>query len=179
MAQPTARIRQHHSELMGKFHQLVETVEALQTGDVTQRREELQGFVTFFLEELLPHAESEEHALYPAADDLICQHGRPTATMSLDHEAIVERIDDFKECIRRVLADETPQARDIALACLKRVIHYLDALLSVHFRKEEEALLALMDEHLSHEEAQEVIHRMHGHGEHHEHHEHHTNIFPL
>lgn len=163
MAQPTEKIRRHHASISRKLQHLAERVEELQAANVEAARGDLEGFVDFLLHDLKPHAEGEERALYPAVDTLILQHsGRPTATMSLEHVAIAERIEAFCAAVAQILA-ASPDEREAALAKLRRAAHYLDALVPLHLHGEEEALLPYLDAHLSAEQVDEIVREMHGH----------------
>ena len=104
---------------------------------------------------LIPHAEAEEEVLYPAVAEVL---GDPeaTATMVSDHRGIVARIDSLG------------QAKPDDLQRLQELLYGLYALVIVHFHKEEDDYLPLL-ERLPEEELDSVFERMGGHGHGHTH----------
>lgn len=102
--------------------------------DVEERRTVVRRVLEFLRRTLVPHAEWEEQVLYTAVGELL---GGPeaTATMSLDHVAIGRMID--------ALAETDPG--DVAR--LQELLYGLHALITVHFEKEEEIYLPLLDGH--------------------------------
>jgi iron-sulfur cluster repair protein YtfE (RIC family) len=110
----------------------------------------------FLTEHLLPHARAEEAVLYPAVQKAMgSTHG--TATMSRDHvevEALTEELAALREQI-------TGADIGVTLANeLKRVLYGLYTLVKVHFNKEEEIYLPLLDKSLTAEEAGEMFGKM-------------------
>jgi iron-sulfur cluster repair protein YtfE (RIC family) len=110
----------------------------------------------FLRDHLVPHATAEEQVLYPAVERAMGAPGA-TATMAADHAEIVNRID-------RLAADvATIEQRwpDAALgASLGRQLIGLSAILQLHFRKEEEVLLPVLDAELDPDDAVALFHRM-------------------
>ena len=116
-----------------------------------EEREVVVGRVLDFLRDmLLPHAEWEEQVLYTAVGELL---GDPqaTATMSRDHVAIGRMIE--------ALADT--DSNDIGR--LQELLYGLHALITVHFEKEEEIYLPLLDTRP--ELAERVMNQIGGHHE--------------
>ena len=98
-----------------------------------EEREALVGRVLDFLRNtLLPHAEWEEQVLYTAVGELLGD-AKATATMSRDHVAIGRMVEALAETDRE----------DIAR--LQELLYGLHALITVHFEKEEEIYLPLLD----------------------------------
>lgn len=118
----------------------------------------------FLTEELIPHAEAEDAWLYSAVDRLVGE-ARATATMRRDHVE-VRRLTAELAALGDRLSEE---GLDAGLAReLRRVLYGLYALVSVHFAKEEEVYVPLLEDGLSAEEAHELVQAMHhaGHGAH-------------
>ena len=151
-------IKAHHRSVSEQLAEGVDAIEAAKVTDYDSRT--FDAFVTFLTDDLMPHAEGEERSMYPAVRDLICRYDNPLATMSLDHQAIVDRINKLKDLVTRV--DACQEERERLLPQAKRLSIELGALVSVHLAKEEIALLPLMEEHMSEEEIVGVVHRMHG-----------------
>lgn len=110
----------------------------------------------FLSTHLLPHAHAEEAALYPVVQKVMgSRYG--TATMSRDHVE-VERLTRELGLLRgQVSASEigAKQANE-----LKLVLYGLYTLVKVHFAKEEEVYLPLLDANLTADEAAEMFEAM-------------------
>lgn len=150
-------IKAHHRSISEQLEEGVNAIEAAKVTDYDSRT--FDEFVTFLTDDLMPHAEGEERSMYPAVRDLICRYDNPLATMSLDHQAIIDRINKLKDLVTRMDASHQEQERLLPQA--KRLSIELGALISVHLAKEEIALLPLMEEHMSEEEIVGVVHKMH------------------
>jgi hemerythrin-like domain-containing protein len=154
MSQITEAIHNHHQELMAR---LTEHVTAL----VTDRADaDPEGLVEFLTGDLLPHAAGEERHLYPAVDPLLREHGRPTETMSVDHEfitAYIRQIEDTVETLRGATVEE----RTALLGRLQRLAVQLDAIMHLHLEKEERVYLPLFERYLADEEQRQVLDGMH------------------
>jgi iron-sulfur cluster repair protein YtfE (RIC family) len=131
-SKPTEAFRDEHRALLVHVEQI--RVAASEVTELTvQEREMLVGRVLGFLRTtLLPHAEWEEQVLYTAVGELLGGQ-KATATMSRDHVAISGMIEALAEADR---ADVTR---------LQELLYGLHALITVHFEKEEEIYLPLLD----------------------------------
>ena len=131
---PTEAFREEHRHLL--VHVDYMRAAAGEVADVSvEEREALVARILDFLRStLVPHAEWEEQVLYTAIGELL---GEPaaTATMSRDHVAIGRMIDALAE------ADPANTSR------LQELLYGLHALIIVHFEKEEEVYLPLLDAH--------------------------------
>ncbi|MEO8697843.1 MAG: hemerythrin domain-containing protein [Acidimicrobiales bacterium] len=153
----TQPLRDEHAELAPH-------IEALRVaGDaVGQFHPELKRLVDasyeFLVDHLIPHAEAEELALYPAVQRVVGAT-EATATMARDHVEV------------RTLTDELARYRDeLATAPLvdarlanglRRVLYGLHHLVKLHFAKEEEVYLPILDQRLTHSEAEAMFTSMH------------------
>ena len=147
-------MREHHRELADRLAAQVAVLEAdPASGDVEA--------LTAFLEgELLPHAEGEERHLYPVVEPLVAQHGRPTATMSVDHEYIAGYVRQIGE-IARALGSADAAQRSALWQRLLRVVALLDGLFTAHLAKEERIYLPLLDHYVTPEGQQAILERLH------------------
>lgn len=129
----TDAFRQEHAQLLEHIERIRSVADRLPAMDPSERGAELRPILEFLRNSLIPHAEAEERVLYPAVAALL---GNPkaTATMISDHRAIVHRID----------ALETTAPED--LPGLQELLYGLHALLIVHFHKEEDDYLPLLEE---------------------------------
>ena len=131
-ARPTEPFRREHEALLEHIEHLAEAAREMPRL-AEQEREVLRARILDFLEgTLVPHAKAEEEVLYPEWAALV---GFPDAAVPMvhDHEAIVARIDRLKAA----------DAGD--LDTLQELLYGLYALISVHFRKEEELQLPAFD----------------------------------
>ncbi|MGQ9630474.1 MAG: hemerythrin domain-containing protein [bacterium] len=160
MTRATERIRRHHGGISKKIDSLAKTLEELRGDDVEGKRKTIEEFVDFLTKELKSHAVGEERYLYPAVEPLVKKHGRATATMEIDHEAIVKYIADFERDAGKLLKSKGAE-RERALASLKRTAHFIEAVLPLHLEKEERVYLALADDHLTQNEVDDVVEKMH------------------
>ena len=154
MEQVTQAIRAHHRELAEILNAQNEALAG------TEDDAGAYKLVEFLENDLLPHARGEEGSLYPAMDKLVRDHARPTATMSIDHEAIgdyVARIKATAHALYHAPADERPELR----RQLSRLGLQLQALFEVHLQKEERVYLPLMEQYLTQEEQEALLTGMH------------------
>lgn len=153
MAIITQPLREEHKHLLPHIEQL--RLAGDQVGETASPALKLvvDEAVEFLTGHLLPHAHAEEKALYPAVQRAMGA-ALATATMSRDHVE-VGRLTEELLSLRRQLegAALTPdQVRD-----LRRTLYGLYALVKVHFAKEEEVYLPLLDERLGPEEARAMF----------------------
>lgn len=158
---PTEPLRAEHRDLLPHLTGLDTTAERLAQLDAADARRELDDTVAFLRGHLVPHAGAEEEVLYPAVEVAMGAPGA-TDTMRADHTEIVARIDRLADTARSI-EERWPDAE-----LTRDLVHQLvglSAILGLHFRKEEEVLLPVLDEHLSDDEASALFARM-GHAAH-------------
>ena len=129
---PTDPFRREHEELLEHIDHLAQAARKMPELS-EEERGLLRGRVLDFLRgTLLPHAKAEEDVLYPEWAELV---GFPDAAVPMvhDHEAIVARIERLEEAN---LGD---------VDTLQELLYGLYALISVHFRKEEDLQLPAFD----------------------------------
>lgn len=128
----TQAFRNEHAALLEHVEHL--RVAAAQIPEMTpdERGQTTQRILAFLRGTLVPHAEAEERVLYPAVADVL-GNAEATATMVSDHRAIVARID----------ALAATDAGDVAR--LQELLYGIYALLIVHFHKEEDDYLPLLE----------------------------------
>jgi iron-sulfur cluster repair protein YtfE (RIC family) len=129
---PTEPIREEHEQLLEHIEHIAEAARELpRLSD--EEREALRVRILGFLRgTLIPHAKAEEEVLYPEWAKLL-GFADAAAPMIHDHEAIVARIERL----------ERADIRDVDL--LQELLYGLYALISVHFRKEEDLQLPAFD----------------------------------
>jgi iron-sulfur cluster repair protein YtfE (RIC family) len=130
---PTEPYREEHRALLDHVAELRRAAADVPRLVPAEREVLVHRLVDFLREELLPHAQAEEHVLYPEVAALL---GAPEATAPMlhDHRAIRERIVELENADRR-----DPDR-------LQELLYGLYALISVHFEKEQDLFLSVLDE---------------------------------
>ncbi len=149
----TQPLRDEHKELMPHIETLKSAGNAV-GGTLTQSgRTLIDESYAFLTKHLLPHAHAEEAALYPVVQKVM---GAPegTATMSRDHVEVDRLTQELAQARSRLSGNEiTPEQANE----LRRLLYGLYTLVKVHFAKEEEVYLPLLDARLTAEEAKAMF----------------------
>ncbi|MCC7165256.1 MAG: DUF2249 domain-containing protein [Anaerolineae bacterium] len=154
MSSVTQTFREHHHALATELSDYATSfAQAKPTADP-------QAFVAFLKNELVPHAVGEEAQLYPLMDELVRAHGKPTATMSVDHEYIQEYVSQI-EATTAKLKNATPDEQNALRAKLGKLGTELNAIFDAHLAKEERVYLPLFEQYVSDEAQQRVLDAMH------------------
>jgi iron-sulfur cluster repair protein YtfE (RIC family) len=152
----TEPLRAEHRELAPRLKALDTAADEIERWDRDEALHVLGEIVEFLRGHLVPHAHAEEQVLYPAVEDAMAAPGA-TATMRADHAEVVARID------RLATTADTVQRRwpdpDLARDLAHQLVG-LAAILQLHFAKEEDVLLPVLDDTLSPERAAELFARM-------------------
>jgi iron-sulfur cluster repair protein YtfE (RIC family) len=153
MTRHTQPLRDEHRELAPHLEHLLALADQIEPGtdaELVQRIGQVHAFLT---EHLLDHAYVEEQALYPVVARTLGS-AEATATMRRDHVEIGRLVDELA-ALRAQLAGPTVPP-ELARA-LRRVLYGLHAIVRLHFAKEEELYLTLLDERLSAGQARELL----------------------
>ncbi len=156
MASVTQPLREEHKELFPHVESLCAAADAVGAASPEGLRQALEEAVGFLTGHLIPHAKAEEAALYPVVGRVMGAE-KATATMSRDHVE-VGRLTDELVALNARLGGQPPtslEARD-----LRRLLYGLYAMVKLHFAKEEEVYLPLLDEKLSPEDARKMFEAM-------------------
>lgn len=147
MTEVTQPLRDEHRELLPQLEVLREAADGI---DLPSARDRIAQALQFLTAHLIPHAQAEDAALYPVVGRLMGA-ARATATMSRDHVEVGRLTQELAESLTgwRGTAEERVQAR--------RLLYGLYALVKVHFAKEEEIYLPLLDESLPAGEASKMF----------------------
>lgn len=155
MALVTQPLRDEHKELIPHVEHLRTLADSVGQVPLEALRKELADVGDFLSHHLIPHAHAEDAALYPVVCKLL---GSPeaTATMSRDHVEVgrlAAELEALRGQVSAPLGNAT--ARE-----LRRVLYGLYALVKVHFAKEEELYVPLLDKGLTAEEARRMFEAM-------------------
>ncbi len=152
----TQPLRDEHQELYPEIESLWVAGDAIRETLLPADRAQINRAYAFLTHHLLPHAQAEEAALYPAVRKVM---GAPsgTATMARDHVE-VHRLTEELGTLRDGIHDGrlTPEQ----IYGLRRVLYGLYALVKVHFAKEEEVYLPLLDAGLTEQDAKAMFESM-------------------
>ena len=147
----TQPLRDEHKELIPYIEQILKVADSIPEAPLEQIREGVKDVYEFLAYHLIPHAQAEDAALYPAVQKVL---GSPdaTKTMSRDHVEVGRYVEELAE-LQRELSSANFKS-------LQRVLYGLYALVKVHFAKEEEVYLPILEERLSEDEAREMFEAM-------------------
>jgi hemerythrin-like domain-containing protein len=156
MASLTQPLRDEHKALYPQVEILRLAGDVVNESLTSLAHDKIEQSYNFLTRQLIPHAQAEDKALYPVVQKVL---GTPqaTATMSRDHVE-VERL-TMELGTLRVHHTQLSITFDQAMA-LRRVLYGLYALVKLHFAKEEEIYLPLLDSKLTAEEAKEMFSAM-------------------
>lgn len=156
--QPTQPLRDEHRELLPYMELFVRVADdvgmaSIPADSLLRSVDEVLQFLTGHL---LPHAYAEERALYPLVGTIM---GTPeaTATMSRDH-AEIERLCGQLSALRKELSAGPLNA--FRANELRRLLYGLYTLVKVHFAKEEEVYLPLLDRKATPEQMRHMFEEM-------------------
>ncbi len=152
----TQPLRKEHKELLPHIETILRVAEQIGERSVAEIRSGVDEVYDFLAYHLKPHAEAEEAALYPAVQRAL---GSPdaTKTMSRDHVEVGRYIDELA-ALRNALT--VPTLTGAQVKDLRRVLYGVYALVHVHFAKEEEVYLPILEAWLTPESAREMFEAM-------------------
>src|SRR5512146_1140168 len=152
----TQPLREEHKEWLPSVDQIRQVADLIGEAPISEIRQGVEDVYNFLAYHLKPHAEAEDAALYPVVQKVL---GSPdaTRTMSRDHVEVgryIEELASLKENLSEaaLMPEQTKS--------LRRVLYGVYALVKVHFAKEEEVYLPILDQRLSLEEAREMFEAM-------------------
>jgi iron-sulfur cluster repair protein YtfE (RIC family) len=155
----TEPLRAEHRHLYPHVEALAEAAAAVGFAETREQRAKVDAAYEFLAGHLIPHAVAEDLVLYPVLDRLIgVRDGtRATDTMRRDHVE-VSRLTEQLGRLRGGPAERELDAGEQSE--LRRLLYGLHALVVLHFAKEEEVYLPLLDRELTADEARELFERM-------------------
>jgi hemerythrin-like domain-containing protein len=157
MTLTTQPLRDEHKELLPRIESLKDTADSMTEEGSQGFRARVHDAYDFLAHHLLPHARAEEEALYPVvAKAMNAPQG--TATMTRDHVEVAKLVRELGDSLLRL---EAPSLNHRDVLNLRRILYGLYTLVKVHFAKEEEVYLPLLDATLSAAEAEAMFNAMH------------------
>jgi len=156
MSQVTQPLRDEHKELLPHIKQIRTVADSVGTVSVLSLQQSVGEIYEFLTHHLLIHAQAEERVLYPVVGKLMGAT-EAIATMRRDHVEISRLTEELGALLAEVRGEKLAVVQEQAL---RRVLYGLSALVIVHFAKEEEVYLPLLDARLTPEEARHLFETM-------------------
>jgi iron-sulfur cluster repair protein YtfE (RIC family) len=151
----TQPLREEHQELFPHVDRIRLVAEMIGNKSGADLRNDVQEVYDFLAYHLKPHAEAEDAALYPVVQRALGSRDA-TKTMSRDHVEVGRYIEELAS-LRDELSDDLTLTQ---INSLRRVLYGVYALVKVHFAKEEEIYLPILDQFLTPETAREMFQAM-------------------
>jgi len=149
----TQPLRDEHKELFPHVDRIRQVAELIGDAPIAEIRRGVDDVYDFLANHLKPHAEAEEAALYPVVQKFL---GGPdaTKTMTRDHVEVGHCLEELAS-LRNALVGEV--LTTVQSKSLQRVLYGVYGLVKVHFAKEEEVYLPILDQRLTPESAKEMF----------------------
>jgi hemerythrin-like domain-containing protein len=159
MVSPTGTLREEHEELLPLIEAMRTAADTMEDTPLQVLKTTIDDVITFLGEALIPHATAEDAELNPVIDRLLGPQA--TATMTREHAEIVHLTEQLR-VIRNLMEGPitSPAQMKEIRTDTARVLYALHAIAKLHFAKEEEFYLPVLDERLSAEEAAALFTRM-------------------
>jgi iron-sulfur cluster repair protein YtfE (RIC family) len=150
----TQPLKDEHAELILHVSALATAGDAVGHVRVAELRTLVDDSYEFLHDGLIPHARAEEAALYPAVQRIA---GSPdiTATMQRDHVEVGALTAELADLRRRLAT--TAELDDDFANRLRRVLYGLHHIVKLHFAKEEEVYLPILEAGLTDTEAKQMF----------------------
>ena len=152
----TQPLRDEHKVLWPHVAGLRATAELVGEAPLEALQRGVDEAYDFLAHHLIPHAQAEDRALYPVVQKVMGA-AEATGTMSRDHVEVGRLTAELGELRLQLGAGSLKLAQANAL---RRVLYGLYALVKVHFAKEEEVYLPLLDARLTQDEANDMFEAM-------------------
>jgi iron-sulfur cluster repair protein YtfE (RIC family) len=155
----TEPLREEHKELLPHIAAMETAGDAIGTAPREAQVEQVHASYEFLTKQLIPHAIAEDKVLYVEVNRLIGSNGSTDATdtMVRDHTEVgtlTERLGTLGGRLEKGKLS-TAEEQD-----LRQVLYTLNGVVGLHFAKEEEVYLPLLDRELTAEQAQQMFEEM-------------------
>ena len=155
----TQPLREEHKELAPHIEAIGTAGDAVAVAPRAELIEKVHASHEFLTAHLIPHAVAEDKVLYVEVDRLIGSNGstHATDTMRRDHAEVVALTEQLGTLAEKLQQRELMPAEQ---QDLRQVLYALNGIIDLHFAKEEEVYLPLLDRKLTAEEAQRMFEQM-------------------
>lgn len=155
MSATLSSLHEEHQHLLPHIDDLRSTAALAGIIESTELAERLQRAVDFLEHHLIPHARAEDDVLYKVVANFLGSDDS-TSTMKRDHIEVVRRTEELAKLRTRVL-----ELGPDDLEHLKQVLYGLHAVIMLHFAKEEEVYMPLLENNLDQDRADALLRDMH------------------
>lgn len=152
---PTEPLRDEHRELLPHIEMLRTTADLVGSAPAEHVRTNVDEAHEFLVDHLIPHAVAEDEALYPIVEEAMAAPGA-TDTMRRDHTEVVRLTEELAR-LRGQIGGSIPPERELDL---RRVLYGLYGIVKLHFAKEEEIYLPVLDSWLDSQRAVGLFERL-------------------
>lgn len=155
----TQPLRDEHKTLRPHIDGLATAADAVGVAGLAEQQKQVHASYVFLTKDLIPHAVAEDQVLYARVDELVGINGstHTTDTMRRDHQE-VGTLTEQLEALGGKLEKGSLTAADQSE--LRRVLYSLNGVVGLHFAKEEEVYLPLLDRTQTAEQAQRMFEQM-------------------
>lgn len=156
MASELTAFRNEHHALHAHLDAMRRVADEIDEVDPAATRAGVENVYDFLSHHLVPHAKAEDEVIYPLIDKLTGST-MATVTMRRDHEEVLRLVQHVGE-LRRKLGDgviDQDTRRD-----LRRTLYGLHALVTLHFAKEDDYYLPVLERSLDQTAADDLSRRM-------------------
>lgn len=156
MSTITQPLRDEHQELFPHIESLRLAGDAVSQELTSTDLASIDEAYSFLTHHLIPHAQAEDKALYPVVQQAMGA-AQATATMQRDHVEVLSLTQELGRLRAQISGADISTDQ---LQALRRLLYGLYTLVKVHFAKEEEIYLPLLDQKLTEEEAHAMFEAM-------------------
>jgi iron-sulfur cluster repair protein YtfE (RIC family) len=151
----TDPLRERHRQLVSQIEDLRIAAAGAGDSDRAAVQQRVARALALLDTGLVPHARAEEESLYPTVEELVGSPGC-TATMRRDHVEISRMTEALRFLQMRLQHNPTRETNE----ALRRLLYGLYAVVMLHFAKEEELYLPLLDRELAGEALDRLLRGM-------------------
>lgn len=151
----TDPLRERHRQLVAQVEDLRTAAAGAGDSDRAAVQQRVARALALLDDGLVPHARVEEETLYPTVERVIGSPGC-TATMRRDHVEIARMTEALRFLQARLQHNPTRETNE----ALRRLLYGLHAVVMLHFAKEEELYLPLLDRELAGEALDQLLRGM-------------------
>lgn len=155
----TQPLRDEHKTLRPHIDGLATAAAAVGVAGLPDQQKQVHASYVFLTKDLIPHAVAEDKVLYAKVDELVGVNGstHATDTMRRDHQEVGTLTEQLEALGAKLEKGSLAPADEREL---RRVLYSLNGVVGLHFAKEEEVYLPLLDRTQTAEQAQRMFEQM-------------------
>ncbi len=155
----TEPLREEHKELVPHIAAMATAGDSIGSAPQADQVKQVHASYEFLTKQLIPHAVAEDEVLYAEVNRLVGSNGSTDATdtMVRDHTEVGTLTEQLGKLGGRLEKGKISTAEE---QDLRQVLYTLNGVVGLHFAKEEEVYLPLLDRELTAEQAQAMFEEM-------------------